>query len=461
VGEKRTGIRRTAGRRWLGRTVGVGLVAAVCIGAGAGAASAKPVNPSDGQITAAQQAADAATAQMGAINAQLATAQAGVERAQGEANIALDRYEAKQQEYSDAQAKAKAADDAAAKAAADLSAAQAAVADFARTSYMSGSTDSRMEGLITAGSPAQMLERAALLDAAGDHRSDVVTQVTVVRKQADVAAAGAKTALATAATLKTQAQTALANAQQLEVAARQQASTVQAQQVTLQAQLQQAQQTLVALKGERAAYQIYQQQQSAAAASAARAAAAAAAAAAPKASSSSSSGSSSSGSSSSGSSSSGSSSSGSAGSVVSGPAAGGADSSAVETAIRAAQRWIGTRYAWGGGSLTGPSEGFGIDDGVIGFDCSGLTRYAYAQAGITIPRNSSAQYAALPKVSRSNLQRGDLVFYAFDTSDPSTIHHVALYLGGGQMIEAPESGMTVRVTAMRWTGYIGAVRPSA
>ena len=53
------------------------------------------------------------------------------------------------------------------------------------------------------------------------------------------------------------------------------------------------------------------------------------------------------------------------------------------------------------------------------------------------------------------------MFYAFDTSDPSTIHHVALYLGGGQMIEAPESGMTVRVTAMRWSGYIGAVRPSA
>jgi cell wall-associated NlpC family hydrolase len=437
VGEKRTGIRRTASSRWLGRAVGVGLVAAVCIGAGAGVASAKPVNPSDGQISAAQQAADAAAAQVGQINAQLATAQASLDRAQGEANIALDRYEAKEQEYTDAQARAKAADDAAAKAAADLAVARAAVADFARTSYMSGSTDSRMEGLVTAGSPAQMLERAALLDAAGDHRSDVVNQVTVVRKQADAAAAGAKAALDTAATLKTQAQAALATAQQMEVAARSQAATVQAQQVTLQGQLQQAQQTLVALKGERAAYQIYQQQQAAAASAAARAAAAAPKVSAPAPSSSGSS------------------------SSTSAPAAGSADSSAVETAIRAAQRYIGTSYAWGGGSLSGPSMGFGIDDGVVGFDCSGLTRYAYAQAGISIPRNSSAQYDALPKVSRSNLQRGDLVFYAFDTSDPSTIHHVALYLGGGQMIEAPESGMTVRVTSMRWSGYIGAVRPSA
>jgi len=124
-------------------------------------------------------------------------------------------------------------------------------------------------------------------------------------------------------------------------------------------------------------------------------------------------------------------------------------------------RWIGTRYAWGGGSLRGPSLGWGIDDGVVGFDCSGLTRYAYAQAGIDVPRNSRAQYASLPKVSRSALQAGDLVFWATDTGNPATIHHVAIYLGGDRMLEAPQSGSTVRVTAMRWSGYIGAVRPGA
>ena len=84
------------------------------------------------------------------------------------------------------------------------------------------------------------------------------------------------------------------------------------------------------------------------------------------------------------------------------------------------ERWIGTRYAWGGGSLTGPSEGVDIDAGVIGFDCSGLTRYAYARAGINIPRNSTAQYSALPKVSYNNLQAGDLVFWGSDPSDPET-----------------------------------------
>jgi cell wall-associated NlpC family hydrolase len=295
-----------------------------------------------------------------------------------------------------------------------------------------------VEGLLTSGSPSQVLERAALLDAAGDHRSNVVDQVTVVRTQADAASGAAKQAVAKAATLKQQAATALAHAEQLEASARQQAQTVQAQQVTLQAQLQQAQQTLVSLTGQRAAYEIYQQQQSAAAAAAAAKAAAAARSATvstPKR------------------------------STAAAPApvssAGSADGSAVETAIRAARRWIGTIYAWGGGSTTGPSVGWGVDKGVVGFDCSGLTRYAYAQAGITIPRNSSDQYMALPKVSLSNLQRGDLVFYAYDTSDPSTIHHVALYLGGNRMIEAPESGETIHETALRTGGLLGAVRPSA
>ena len=112
-------------------------------------------------------------------------------------------------------------------------------------------------------------------------------------------------------------------------------------------------------------------------------------------------------------------------------------------------------------SRRGPSLGWGIDQGVVGFDCSGLTRYAYAQAGIDVPRNSRAQYATLPKVSRSALQAGDLVFWATDTRNAATIHHVAIYLGGDRILEAPQSGSTVRVTSMRWSGYIGGARPSA
>ena len=99
------------------------------------------------------------------------------------------------------------------------------------------------------------------------------------------------------------------------------------------------------------------------------------------------------------------------------------------------------------------------DVGVVGFDCSGLTRYAYAQAGIAIPRVAADQFAVLPKVT--HLRPGDLAFYATDPNDPSTIHHVVMYLGKGQIIEAPESGERVHVTSMRYGyEYIGAVRPS-
>lgn len=141
--------------------------------------------------------------------------------------------------------------------------------------------------------------------------------------------------------------------------------------------------------------------------------------------------------------------------------AGSDSASAAQTAIDAATACRGTRYAWGGGGTKGPGWGWGIDLGVWGFDCSGLTQYAYAQAGISIPRNSRRQYSALPKVTSDDLRPGDLVFWAKDTSNPDTIHPVAIWLGGDSIIEAPQSGSVVKVSDMRWRGYIGAVRPTA
>jgi cell wall-associated NlpC family hydrolase len=276
-----------------------------------------------------------------------------------------------------------------------------------------------------------MVERAALLEAAGSHQGDVVVQVTAAEQQATAADAAAQTALGQAATLKQEAADALASAEALEVSARGQAATLASQQATMQQQLQQAQQSLLGLQGARAAAEQYAAQQAAATARAAAGQQAREHAVV---------------------------SGGSAGPTTT---AGSGSSSAVETAIAAAREYLGTTYAWGGGSLRGPSVGWGIDAGIVGFDCSGLTRYAYAQAGITIPRNSSAQYLALPEVSRSDLQRGDLVFWATNTRSASTIHHVAIYLGNGQILEAPESGSVVRVTSMRWSGFIGGARPSA
>lgn len=109
-------------------------------------------------------------------------------------------------------------------------------------------------------------------------------------------------------------------------------------------------------------------------------------------------------------------------------------------AVDAALSRQGKPYQWG---ATGPDR----------FDCSGLTQWAWKQAGVSIPRTSRQQYAGLPKVSRSELQPGDLVFFG----DP--IHHMAMYIGDGQMVEAPYSGQSVRVRSMDRDDYTGAARP--
>ena len=424
-----TSERRT-GSRPVRRVAGVAVAAALCLVAAPGIASAAPTNPSDSQISAAQQQKDAAAQQVGALSAELASAQASVDAARAQSAIALDTFQGKQADYEAAQASADAAAAAARQAAADLDTARTNVAAFARQSYVQGSTNPTLEALTTANGPAQMLERAALLEAAGAHQGDVITAVTAAEQQARSAESAAQGALTAAAALKEEAAEALAVAEGYEASARQQAAGLAAQQATVQQQLQQAQQTLLGLEGARVAAQQY------AAAQTAAAQAAAVRADAPRAQTST-----------------------TTHQVVS--TAGAGDSSAVETAISAARKHLGTIYSWGGGSLNGPSMGWGVDAGIVGFDCSGLTRYAYAQAGVSIPRNSSAQYQALPKVSRADLQRGDLVFWATNTNNPGTIHHVAIYLGGGQILEAPQSGSVIRVTSMRWGGFIGGARPSA
>ncbi len=129
------------------------------------------------------------------------------------------------------------------------------------------------------------------------------------------------------------------------------------------------------------------------------------------------------------------------------PPGAGPTSGAAQVAIDAAAQWLGTPYAWGGGSLTGPSEGFGMGAGTVGFDCSGLTRYAWAQAGIHLPRTSREQWNAPGTriTTLAALQPGDLVFFATNTANPATIHHVAIALGNDAMLEAPQTGDVVKI----------------
>ena len=89
----------------------------------------------------------------------------------------------------------------------------------------------------------------------------------------------------------------------------------------------------------------------------------------------------------------------------------------------------------------------------VGFDCSGLTHYAWGQAGVYLPSNSRAQAAATPHVPPADAQPGDLVFYY------TPISHVGIYLGGGQLVHAPNTGRTVSVTSVNWSKVTAVGRP--
>ncbi|MCV7422865.1 NlpC/P60 family peptidoglycan endopeptidase RipB [Mycobacterium yunnanensis] len=120
---------------------------------------------------------------------------------------------------------------------------------------------------------------------------------------------------------------------------------------------------------------------------------------------------------------------------------------AIEYVIRRAGSQMGVPYSWGGGALNGPSEGVDYDTGKIGFDCSGLTRYAFAGVGVPIPKYSGDQYDSGRPIAPSQAKRGDLIFYG-----PGGSQHVAIFLGGGRMLEASGSAGKVTVSPVRTAG---------
>jgi len=140
--------------------------------------------------------------------------------------------------------------------------------------------------------------------------------------------------------------------------------------------------------------------------------------------------------------------------VASGYAAGGPaglpSGPGVERAVAFAYSQLGQPYVWGATGEGGT------------FDCSGLTLRAYQAGGVQLPRTSREQWYAGARVGDpADLLPGDLVFYAYDLGDPATIHHVGIYIGAGNMIDAPRSGAVIRTEPALRGDYIGAVRPTA
>ncbi|HYZ92444.1 MAG TPA: C40 family peptidase [Actinomycetota bacterium] len=116
-------------------------------------------------------------------------------------------------------------------------------------------------------------------------------------------------------------------------------------------------------------------------------------------------------------------------------------SQGIRAAVSTAHKLIGKPYRWG---ASGPNA----------FDCSGLTSFVWRAAGLHLPHSSVGQYNSLPRVSLSNLQPGDILFSRWHGGG-----HVGIYIGGGRMISAPQTGRRVEISALR--GHtIGAVRPA-
>jgi len=110
-----------------------------------------------------------------------------------------------------------------------------------------------------------------------------------------------------------------------------------------------------------------------------------------------------------------------------------------QAAVAWAVAQVGKTYVYG---ATGPDS----------FDCSGLIMRAWQAAGVNINRTSRDQYRGVLKITYDSMRPGDLIFWGSNPADPGSIHHVAMYIGDGQMVEASRPGVPLRVTAIRWSG---------
>jgi cell wall-associated NlpC family hydrolase len=421
----------------------VGAVVAAAVGlqlmvvTSASAVPPPPPHPSNSAVKQAQARAAAKAGQVGRITSQLSSAQAALQDLQ-------DQVELKQENANKALVDLQTAQAAAAKAQSDANAAQisakaedtainqlrAKVDQFAAGSFEQGSALGSVAAYFGSKSPKDLLLRQELLNAISGSELDILNQMQEARVQKANADSLARAALlvakqkqAAAQKAKQVADAAIARAQAAAQAEAAQANRLQANQASLQQQLSAAQAAVSGLKAQQRQYQKWlSAKQAAEAAAAARAARAA-----------------------------GSRSSGKHRTISL------ASTGSVAVVLRRALSAVGTIYAWGGGNASGPTRGI-HDGGVadefgdfnkIGFDCSGLMVYAFAGAGVYLPHYSGYQYQAGRHVPLSQLRPGDMLFYSSNGS-ASGIHHVTLYIGNGEMVEAYESGMPVRVTSVRY-----------
>ena len=371
----------------------------------------------------AQQVSDA--------RSRIAATQAELDRLGQAAEVAVEKWHQAQVQLADAQRREEASRVAMAAAQARVDTAQRRMNGFVAAAYMSGGDMSKLDTLVSADAPSTFLRKMNSLDAVSRSQRDAVGALAGARAYQHVVVQEAQRVTAT----RKQAASAMDSA-------RRAAQDKVDQQQTLMAQLQSEENHLEdLLAGAQAKVKRLERERKAALAREAalarqrelerqrRAAEAAAAAAAAR------------------------------NRSIAPVVVEGGDPGAV--AVRWAEKELGVPYAWGGGDASGPTYGVGYGATTYGFDCSGLTLFAYAHAGIYLDHWTGSQWNSGRHVGRGEVRPGDLLFFATNTSDPSTIHHVGMYVGGGRMIEAPYTGSEVRISSAWRSDFIGAVRPYA
>lgn len=446
-----------------------GLLVALPAAAPAAARPTPPPNPTDSQLAAARNQKAFLAGRVGALGGQIAQAQSALVQLEGQRELAEQKVALAVSKLRDAQA-------AAAQAKADVAAAGKSASDahdrfvkFVQASYMDGGVNGDAGTLLSASNPNDLLDEGTIQQYQASAKADAIgdlERATVAKSNADARARAAVQNLGRRAEAAKQAKQAADD----DVAAEQvQKAALESSLAQSQQQFDAAQAQLYTLNNQRAVYLRFKAEQArlarirAARLAAIRAAqlraqreAAAAAAAAAAARRHRHSNGGGGGSSSGGSTYS---------SGPSAPTGGGWTAAKGMRAVRRAYSTLGTPYAWAGGGQYGPS--YGVCDAsngapndcyVDGYDCSGLAMYAW---GRSWDHYAATQYyqAGSYHPGAGNLMPGDLIFWSTNGT-VGGIHHVAVYKGGGQIIEAPYSGGYVQVAPLyEYGSFFGATRP--
>lgn len=394
-----------------------------------------PADPGDAAIDEGNAKVEGAATRVGELTSRLAEVSSERDRLLAEVELAMEDANRALVDLETAETEARRAADLAgtAQIEADASAehidrVRRRIDEFAAASHQQGTVVGSLSAYFGAESPDELLERVQMLDAISGSHLDLLDELERARTDkvnkdsaARAALADAESEQVAAREAKSAADAALAAAVTAEQAQQTEIAAVEDERAAVEAELASARSEVEGLEAQRTRYEEWQQEQQAALD--AVAAAVSVPAGQP------------------------------AGPTV---ASGSSTSHAVETVIGRAVAQLGMPYSWGGGNAHGPTRGV-RDGGVadahgdyqkIGFDCSGLMVYAFAGAGVHLPKYSGYQYESGQRVALAQMRRGDMIFW--QTS--GRIHHVALYLGDGMMVEAPYSGNQVRITPVRYGG---------